>query len=227
MMKFRLTQPAAKATLMIAAAVAAHGAVHAQQYHGVGATPRATVETGTVVQAQISATQDAQPHNNTTGTVAGGAIGALAGRQITGKNSSSGTKLLAALAGGAAGAYAGNRLSENMHASAQVQEVIVQLPNGRKTLVAQPYAGDVYQPGEVVQVIQQGGKTRLMRAQGVAQSHPQVGWNAPQTWNGQQQQQWASQQTAPTRIQQAADMDREPAGDAIGISPGYQYNPRH
>ena len=228
MTTIRLTDLAAKATFIVLATLVAAGASQAQQYNGVGYAPRATVETGTVVQSQISAGQGATaPHDNTTGTIAGGAIGAVAGHQLVGKNRSSGTKLLAALAGGAAGAYAGNRISDTMQGGTQLQEVIVQLPNGRKTLVQQPYGGEAYQPGEVVQVIQQGGKTRLMRAQGSAPAQHQAAWSAqhPQ-WNAQPQ--WNGQQTAPTRIQQAAEYDmREPAGDAVGLNPGYQYTPRH
>ena len=229
MTTFRFPHLAAKAAFTILATLGGAGMSQAQQYNGVGYAPRATVDTGTVVQSQISGAQGgAAPHDNTTGTVVGGVAGALVGSQLVGKNRSTGTKLLAALGGGAAGAYAGNRISDNMQGSAQVQEVIVQLANGRKTLVAMPFTGEVYQPGELVQVIQQGGKTRLMRAQGVAPAQQQAGWNAPQQpqWNNQSQ--WNGQQTAPTRIQQAGELDmREPAGDAVGLNPGYQYTPRH
>lgn len=221
----QLARLGTRATFSILATLGAAGVGHAQQYNGVGYAPRATVETGTVVQSQISGAQgDGAHHDNTTGTVAGGAIGAIAGHQLVGKNRSTGTKLLAALAGGAAGAYAGNRISDNMQGSAQIQEVIVQLPNGRKALVSMPYTGDAYQAGEIVQVIQQGGKTRLMRAQGAMPAMQQSAWNTPQQPSAQAQR--SGQQVAPVRIQQHLE-DQGPAGDAIGLNPGYQYTPRH
>ena len=92
------------------------------------------------------------------GTVAGGAVGGIAGSSIgQGKGSAVGA-VIGAVAGGIAGAAAEEGITRS-----QGIEVTVRLDNGSHMAIVQEYAGDDFQPGERVRLVQDGSTTRVTR----------------------------------------------------------------
>ena len=92
------------------------------------------------------------------GTVAGGAVGGIAGSSIgSGKGSAVGAVL-----GAVAGGIAGSAIEEGATRKQGV-EVTVRLDNSQYMAVVQEDAGENFQPGQRVRLVQDGGTMRVTR----------------------------------------------------------------
>ncbi len=92
------------------------------------------------------------------GTVAGGAVGGIAGSSVgSGKGSAVGA-VLGAVAGGIAGAAVEEGVTRS-----QGVEVTVRLDNGSHMAIVQEDAGEDFQPGQRVRILQDGSTMRVTR----------------------------------------------------------------
>jgi outer membrane lipoprotein SlyB len=95
---------------------------------------------------------------NATGAVLGGVVGAVAAREIAGRNTDSeGRRNTATVAGAVGGAVAGNAIQNRVQADA-VYDVHVRLDDGRMTVVTQNDLGGIRE-GSYVRVA--GGRAAL------------------------------------------------------------------
>ncbi len=92
------------------------------------------------------------------GTLAGAAIGGVAGSTV-GKGKGAG---IAAIVGAVAGGVAGSALEGNTTAKAGI-EVTIKMDNGELLAVVQEDGGEGFHPGERVRLVQDGRTSRVTR----------------------------------------------------------------
>ncbi|MCB1959410.1 MAG: glycine zipper 2TM domain-containing protein [Rhodocyclaceae bacterium] len=92
------------------------------------------------------------------GTVAGGAVGGIAGSTVGRGSGSAVAAVLGAVAGGMAGAAI-----EEGTTRRQGIEVTVRLDNGQYMAVVQEDAGENFEPGQRVRLVQDGSTMRVTR----------------------------------------------------------------
>lgn len=92
------------------------------------------------------------------GTVAGGAVGGIAGSGVGGGRGQAIATVLGAVAGGMAGSAVEEGVTRRAGA-----EVTVRLDNGQTIAVVQEDEGENFGAGERVRVVRDGGRTRVTR----------------------------------------------------------------
>lgn len=128
---------------------------------GGGTYQRAEARRAMTVQyATVEAVRPVQLEGTKTpvGTVAGAAVGGIAGNSIGGGRGQAIATVLGAVAGG----VAGSAIEEGVTRRPGV-EVTVVLPNGQMLAVVQEDGGEGFRPGERVRVLRDGGTTRVTR----------------------------------------------------------------
>lgn len=114
-----------------------------------------TVQYGTVESVRAVRLEGS---NTPVGTVAGAAIGGIAGSNIGGGRGQVVATILGAVAGGVAGAA----IEEGVTRQRGI-EVTVRLTNGQLLAVVQGDEGEQFRPGEQVRVLRDGATTRVSR----------------------------------------------------------------
>jgi outer membrane lipoprotein SlyB len=93
------------------------------------------------------------------GAIAGSAIGGIAGSSIGGSRDSMVAGVIGALVGGVIG-----NASERAATREEGLEIVVQLRNGDRRSVVQARAAETFAPGDLVILINTGGRVRVARA---------------------------------------------------------------
>jgi outer membrane lipoprotein SlyB len=115
----------------------------------------------TVVDGVVLSTRPVVVEGNQSGVgaTAGGVIGGIAGSSVGGRREQAAVGVIGAVAG----AVLGNAV-ERFGTREEAIEVLVQLKNGERRSVVQAKAGENFNPGDSVIIVNTGGKVRVTRA---------------------------------------------------------------